>query len=109
MMKGLEDMTYEKWLRIIGLFSSEERRLRGSLIAVYNFFMKGSRKEGADLFSLVSGDRTQGNGLKLHQGKFRWETRKSRKLSSLRRWSSTRTSSPGEWSWPQDCWCSRAS
>ncbi|KAK4826985.1 hypothetical protein QYF61_013085 [Mycteria americana] len=82
--------------------SLEKRRLRGALTTVYNFFMKGSREGGADLFSVVSGDRTQ--GLKLHQGKFRWSIGKS---SSLRTWSSTGTSSPGKWSWPLACRCSR--
>ncbi|KAK4825644.1 hypothetical protein QYF61_001429 [Mycteria americana] len=54
----------------------EKRRLRGALIAAYNFFMRGDREGGADLFSRVPGNRMQGNGLKLHQGKFRLDIRK---------------------------------
>lgn len=65
MVKGLEDMTYAEWLNIVGLLSFEEA-VRGDLIAVYNFLMGGSREGGDDLFSLVSGDRTQGNALQLH-------------------------------------------
>ncbi|KAK4831440.1 hypothetical protein QYF61_017603 [Mycteria americana] len=54
MVKGLEGMTYEEQLRILHLFSLEKRRLKGDLIAVYNFFMRGSGEGGADLFFLVS-------------------------------------------------------
>ena len=39
--------------------------------------MKGAySKSGAGLFSLLTGDRTRGNGLKLCQGKFRLYIRK---------------------------------
>jgi len=69
-------MTYEEWLRILGLFSLKKRVLRGDLIAAYNFLLRGSGKGGADLFSLVSGDRTQRDGFKLYQGKFRLDIRK---------------------------------
>lgn len=57
-VKGLESMTYEEQLKILCLFSLGKRRLRGDLIAFYNFLMRESREGGADLFSLVSGDRT---------------------------------------------------
>lgn len=39
MVKGLEGITYEEWIKKLDLFSSEKRRLKG---AAYNFLTKGS-------------------------------------------------------------------
>lgn len=52
-------------------------QLREDQGLIYNLFIRGSREGGADLFPLVSSNRTQGNGLKLHRGKFRLDIRKS--------------------------------
>ncbi|KAJ7406555.1 hypothetical protein BTVI_65095 [Pitangus sulphuratus] len=54
----------------------EKRRLRGDLIAVYMFLTRGIGGVGTDLFTLVTHDRTQENGMKLSQGRFILDIRK---------------------------------
>jgi len=100
LVKRLEKKYYEERPRELGLFILEKRRLRGHLITPYNYLKGVCSEAGVGLFFQVTSDRMRGNGLKLHQGRFRPDMRE-------KEWSGIGTDSPRK-CWSHDPWrCSK--
>ncbi|GAB0176057.1 triadin [Grus japonensis] len=67
-IRGLKHLSYEDRLRELGLFRLEKRRLRGDLIAAFQYLKGASRKAGEGLFTRAWSDRRRGNGFKVKEG-----------------------------------------
>jgi len=76
MIRGLEYLCYEDRLRELRLFSLEKRRLRGDLIAAFQYLKGAYGKDGEGLFTRLCSDRTKGKSFKLKEGRFRLDIRK---------------------------------
>lgn len=49
-MKDLKNKSYGEWLRELGLFNLDKRRLKGDLITFYSCLKGGGRKVELDSF-----------------------------------------------------------
>lgn len=63
--------------RELGLFILKKRRLRGDLIAAFQYMKGATMKDGEGLFTKACSDRTKGNGFKVKpESRFRLDIRK---------------------------------
>ncbi|KFP27858.1 hypothetical protein N325_01624, partial [Colius striatus] len=77
MIRGLEHLPYEERLRELGLFHLEKSRLRVDLINIYKYLNGDCQEVGAFLYSVLSSNRTRGNGKKLEDKKAHINIRKN--------------------------------
>ncbi|CAM5150477.1 unnamed protein product [Natator depressus] len=75
MIRGIENLSYERRLKELGLFSLTKRRLRGDMIALYKYTRGIYTGEGEELLKLSTNVDIRTNGYKLVIGKFRLEIR----------------------------------
>ena len=60
MIRGMEHLSYEDRPKELGLFSLENRRLRGDFIVAFQYLKGAYKKDGDRLLSRACCDRTKG-------------------------------------------------
>jgi len=71
MIKWVEYRLNEERLRELKLFSLENRRVQGDLMAAFQYVKGVYRKDGSRLFNRASCDMMRDNGFKLEKSIFR--------------------------------------
>ncbi|KAK4827820.1 hypothetical protein QYF61_021904 [Mycteria americana] len=76
-IRGLEHLSCEERPRELWLFSLEKRRLRGVIIAAFQYLKGACRKDGERLFTRAGSHRTGGKSFKLKEDRFRLDIKKT--------------------------------
>jgi len=75
-IKEMEHLSYEEWLREMGLFSLEKRRLWRDLLVAFQYLKGAYKTAGEGLFTRACNDRTRDNCFKLKEGRLRLHLQK---------------------------------
>jgi len=75
MIKGLGSLPSGQRLRELGLFSLENRRLRGNLMTMFQHLKGGYKQDRCSLFTRSRMEKTKSNRYKLLLGRFLWDMR----------------------------------
>jgi len=76
MIPGMKQLSYEKRLEIIGLWTLEERRNRADLLEVFKMFKRLTTTKFDSLFSLTNNSRTRGHSAKIVKSRCRLDLRR---------------------------------
>jgi len=77
LVRGLENKSYEELLREQRLFSLDKRRLRGHLLALYNYLKGGCSEGDVGLFSQVTSNMDERQWPEVASGDVRLDIRKN--------------------------------
>ena len=73
---GMKELSYEKRLECIGLWSLEERRNRADLLKVFKMYKGWSTTSFDSLFTLMDNSRTRGHSAKTVKSRCRLDMRR---------------------------------
>ena len=70
-------LCYEERLRVTGLMTLEDRRIRGDMIEVFKILKGINKNDSGSWFQLVNNNRTRGHSLKIAKKRSRLDIRKN--------------------------------
>jgi len=76
MVPGMKELSYEKRLQRIGLWTLEERRNRADLLEVFKMYKGWSINSFDSLFTLMDDSRTRGHSAKIAKSRCRLDMRR---------------------------------